>query len=1253
MFNNALLMAAAASGDSLVQIGNSALFDDANSEYLSRTPSSAGNLRKWTLSLWAYRCNLGTGEFKIWSAISGSNFDMVAFSGNELGIEINTSTSTTNSLRSNALFRDQGWYHIVVVWDSDNAISTNRIRAWVNGERITSWRAGNFPGSAGVDSLTNSTVLHTLGAKANVSQYFDGYLAESVLIDGLALEPTSFGQYDSTGTFWTPLSNATIKGLTFGTNGFYLDNTTNAETDASGEGNNFTNNNTVTTSTHTPTQLWPIFNAAGAGFSSGVSDGNTKVTYGAAGANYSIISFPGTGKFVAQCTADDVVSNGIGWVALNADGGVSTSNALVLNEARWIGLTGGNWIHSQYVDFVGGTNLGTVKTSASDGDILQLEWDNGTLTVQINGTRYTPSNWTAVDTSLNWAFLSRCAGNGTETWDFGQDGFTPHDTSYSYVNTTTLASAITRTKSNLEEYFDSTLYEGNGAGQRVGKFLPFTDTFTVGNSGLFKLVSTSQDSSNARLTRTQDAGASVKKFSFSFWFKRGLINNTNQYIYSDEVSLYSGILINTSNQIEIFCFTGASTVYKAATTRVITDTSQWNHIVINIDTSQATAADRQEIYLNGVDQPLTISNQISQDNTSFTIGTAVPIGIGSFISNSSPRLPFDGYLAEFVYINNVNLAASNFGQVDTSTGRWIPKSLSGLSFDATGFYLNFATLGEDVSGNDNDFTNANVVQADDTPTVNFAVFDANFVQSGFVLSNGNQTADASSTNKWGTITLPITTGKWFGVATTTDANSRRFGVASNEEDFVNLGSGVIPTDDEYAWAVALSNDTTIVARNDSTNVTGTIQTIDRTNDRYAVAIDCDNRKVWLGVYDNSAGNIQWIDGGGTVRTTDVPASGVNETYILTGTSWRFFAEHGGTGSAQTIDFGQSSFGGASLPSGFLGLNQDNMPEGESYLTAFSWIKNRDATDSHMLFDRVRGIYNDLHSDAAVSQVTNVNTLQRFLNGGVQVGNDVQVNTASESYVAWNWYMETAGSGTSNTDGSTNTEATLVDTNLGLSISKFDSGASGDHTIGHGLGVVPEFVIFKELESANNWAVYHSGAGFTDTQDYLLLNTTSGVGDNGASIWGAAFPTSSVLGFTSGQICNVNKEFLAMAFAPSQFTSIGSYVGNGNANGAFIPTVNSLGVPIQPAWTIVKRTDAANSWGLGDGVRDPFNPVNQYLAADNNAAEASYSTVDKDYVLGGFKARGTSAGLNASGGTYIYMAFGTPIIDVDGRIITGR
>ena len=456
--------AASASGESLVEVGNSALYTTTSQE-LERTPGSAGNVDKFTFSAWCYFTQPTTSSSTpIFGAIntSANQHRILKTNTGQLQHDLYLSNSFVGRLITTQLLRDQAWYHIVAVYDSGNAIAGDRMMLYLNGERITDFATDTNP-SQNLDGLICGAHLHQLGFHDGLSLSLNGYMAETVLLDGTVADPNSFGQYDSTGTFWTPKSSAEIKALTFGTTGFYLDNTTNAQTDASGEGNNFTNTGSVALSTHTPTQLWPIFNSLSIGASSGVTDGNTKVTYGDAGANYSIISFPGTGKFVAQCTADDVVSNGIGWVALNADGGVSTSNALVLNEARWIGLTGGNWIHSQYVDFVGGTNLGTVKTSASDGDILQLEWDNGTLTVQINGTRYTPSNWTAVDTSLNWAFLSRCAGNGTETWDFGQDGFTPHDTSYSYVNTTTLASAITRTKSNLEEYFDTTLYEGNGA----------------------------------------------------------------------------------------------------------------------------------------------------------------------------------------------------------------------------------------------------------------------------------------------------------------------------------------------------------------------------------------------------------------------------------------------------------------------------------------------------------------------------------------------------------------------------------------------------------------------------------------------------------------------------------------------------------------------------------------------------------------------------------------------------------------------
>lgn len=1265
MFNNALLMAAAASGDSLVQVGNSALFDDANSEYLSRTPSGAGNLRKWTLSLWAYRGDLGTGEFKLWSAISGSNFDMVAFSGNELGIEINTSTSSSNSLRSNALFRDQGWYHIVVVWDSDNTVATNRIRAWVNGERITSWRTGNFPGSAGVNSLTNSTVLHTLGAKANVSQYFDGYLAESVLIDGLALEPTSFGQYDSTGTFWTPLSSATIRGLTFGTNGFYLDNTTNAQTDASGEGNNFTNNNTVTTTAlMSPTQLPRLlWNPLSPLFSATLTEGNTKTasTSGGHEGAFANTNFPKTGKWQTEVLVD--VSGGSSAIVSFAIMPSLSSESL----NQYIGDNSdsyGFYVYPTNQAFYSGTSSSFTTGSVARSTFkYQICWDasagDGTADVYfgIDNTFYdndgstdgnpaTGANPTIENLDIStseWNLLGIPYDAGTlqtadeADWEYSiQSGYTA-------LNLTNIAEQTTRTKSNLEEYFDTTLYEGNGAGQRIGKFLPFTDTFTVANSALF-------DDGDTELTRTPSGDGNLDAWTFSTWVKfcddgdYGSIFGAGDS-GSNQMSIYK----QTDGAIRFQLYKAASFVGRLITTQKFLDTSRWYNIVVVWNSGSSDSGERMKIFISGV-RITSFSTEVypSQNLDGFVNDASYK----HFIGNDTAALAnaSDIYLSQTVLLDGTTVAnADNFGQVDTSTGRWIPKQITGLTMGTNGFFMDYAAsganLGDDAAGSI-DYANDGGIQVDDTPTVNFAVFDANFVQSGFVLSNGNQTADASSTNKWGTITLPITTGKWFGVATTTDANSRRFGVASNEEDFVNLGTGVIPTDDEYAWAVALSNTTTVLARNDGTNVTGTIQTIDRTNDRYAVAIDCDNRKVWLGVYDNSAGNIQWVDGGGTVRTTDVPASGVNETYILTGTSWRFFAEHGDTGSAQTIDFGQSSFGGASLPSGFLGLNQDNMPTGESYQTAFSWIKNRDATDNHMLFDRVRGIYNDMHSNTTDVQVTNVNTLQRFLNGGVQVGNDVQVNTASESYVAWNWYMETTGSGTSNEDGSINTTSTLVDTNLGLSISTY-TGTGGNATVGHGLGVAPEIIFVKRTDSASGWYMQHSNLLATQ---FMQLNALDAVAAN-ATVWNSTFPTSTVFNIGSNAVTNASSAtYLALCFAPSQFTAIGSYKGNGNANGSFVPTVNSLGVPIQPAWIMFKRTDAANNWLIYDNKRSSFNEATNFLYPDLSNVEGT--GVPIDFVEGGVKMRTTNAIVNASGGTYIYLAFGTPLIDVDGRIITG-
>jgi hypothetical protein len=307
----------------------------------------------------------------------------------------------------------------------------------------------------------------------------------------------------------------------------------------------------------------------------------------------------------------------------------------------------------------------------------------------------------------------------------------------------------------------------------------------------------------------------------------------------------------------------------------------------------------------------------------------------------------------------------------------------------------------------------------------------------------------------------------------------------------------------------------------------------------------------------------------------------------------------------------------------------------------------------MLFDRVRGATIDWHSNAAAAQATNANTVQKFLEAGVQVGNDVEVNTANESYVLWNWMMEATGTGSSNTEGTINTTSTLVDQTLGMSISTF-TGASvngAGTTIGHGLDVAPEVIILKNLSYAGSAAVYHSGAWQSASAPKVLYLNGTAAGSNDTNVWGTSgevTPTTFTVGDWRGS--NYAGElFVAYCFAPSQFISIGSY---SNATGTvFVPTLNSLGVPIQPVFFLAKTYSAGTSnWIILDNKREGYNVDNDPLYPNAIAVEATTDLAD--IVTGGIKARANADPFYTTYSS-IYMAIGTPIIDVDGRIIAGR
>jgi hypothetical protein len=1069
-------------------------------------------------------------------------------------------------------------------------------------------------------------------------------MAETVILDGTASAVTNFGEYDSSGLFWTPKSSATIKALTFGTNGFYLDNTTNAQTDASGEGNNFTNNNTVVTSTHTPTNLFSLLNPLMSGSTGSFSDGNRTATLPPV--NTSVISsmaIPSTGKW--YCEFRFATIHGYAVIGVSQ----MDASSWLANSASYFSSTPA--FTEEGTLFTQGTTSGdsiTVTTDTTYGAMWDA--DNSILKIT-DGTDTFQCGFTVNDTSVPLGFqfaISSGSVTGNVSVNFGDPPFAISSSNtdgngqgsfefappsgYLALNTANLASSTTRTHSNLEEYFDSTLYEGNGTGQRVGKFLPFTNTFTVGKGALF--INANSES----LSRGSMSGT-ASTFTISMWVKRAepAVGNTDANFVFTTASDAGLAFGNNSTADVLAWYSGSYT----ATTRVFSDQSQWINVVFKSSSGTGTA------YVNGVE----VLGSLTVPSADATMS------IGSYLSSSNF---FDGYMAEVVMIDGTALEPSSFGQVDTSTGRWIPKDVSGLTFGTNGFYLNFAAsddVGNDVSGNNNDFTNNNtVVQVGDTPTVNFGVLDSNFaVNVGFAITNGNKTNTGNSGSLYGNARTGLTFGneKIFAMLLINDGGSGasvNTGFSVAPDSYVPDGNNG-PHTGTYA-NVQTQGSVTRVVIGDAKG--GTVTTLSHSiavadGDYFTMAVDAANGAVWFGIYDTSAGSHQYLPAvvGGTAGN---PALGTLPTVsnLPFNNSQSCIMSGGfGSGSSSTLVFDSGSMP-MSLPTDYLEFKQDNLAEGESYQTAWSWIKNRDATDNHMLFDRVRGIYKDIHSNDMVAQVTNVNTLQRFLNGGVQVGNDAEVNTVNESYVAWNWYFETTGSGSSNTDGTINTTSTLVDTNIGLSISQY-TGTGANATIGHGLGVVPEVILLKNLDNTGStqWLVYHSAVGNTKA---AFLDATTAFSAS-AGYFNNTTPTSSVFSVGNSTYGNESsKNHVAYCFAPSQFTSIGSYVGNGNANGTFIPTVNSLGVPIQPAWFMAKSIGSGQDWRIVDNKRNPSNVNNLHLRANTTAADTSETNLDID--TGGIKIRTSSGGWNTSGTTYVYLAFGTPLIDVDGRIITG-
>jgi hypothetical protein len=187
---------------------------------LNRTPGTASNQKTWTWSAWVKRSGLGNpgGPNAVHQLFGVGAASCLRFTSTDaLRLE---SLSGNHTFITTQLFRDtSAWYHIVLAFDSTQAVDTDRRKLYVNGSQVTSFSSTTFTGLAqNVDWGINSTSEHQIG-KSNLADYFGGYMADIVLIDGLALGPDSFGETNDNGV-WVPID---VSSLTFGTNGYFID----------------------------------------------------------------------------------------------------------------------------------------------------------------------------------------------------------------------------------------------------------------------------------------------------------------------------------------------------------------------------------------------------------------------------------------------------------------------------------------------------------------------------------------------------------------------------------------------------------------------------------------------------------------------------------------------------------------------------------------------------------------------------------------------------------------------------------------------------------------------------------------------------------------------------------------------------------------------------------------------------------------------------------------------------------------------
>jgi len=740
------------------------------------------------------------------------------------------------------------------------------------------------------------------------------------------------------------------------------------------------------------------------------------------------------------------------------------------------------------------------------------------------------------------------------------------------------------------------------------------------------------DGSSPELSRTYTSSAT---WTFACWVKRGELGATN-YL------LGSVIGFNASDQLFAPGITN--------TTELFRDPTAWLHICCS----------DSGLYVNGVQLSGTVST--------------------SALTDAKIGDDFDGYLHDIYFVDGTALApVGNFIEVDSTSGV-IKPAVYDLSGDGSkSFHLDFeddSDIGNDVGGNDQDFTATNLSSHDcvpDIPTNNFATF-CPIIPYVSGLSEGNLKVDWASKHS---SDFGMSSGKWYWEARYNGGAHNAIGITP-QRNLQTSYSGYLGLSDDFAY--------TSTGKLYGTNQFASIGTTAwSSGDIIGLALDHDAATFKL--YIN-----------GTLEYTESSLIDNSHTFFPS------VAEYGSGNTTFTMNFGQDSTfageetaGGESddngygdfaypVPTGYLalcsanltatiadpskhfgaitwtgnGVNADDAQAitGLGFQPDLLWIKGRSGEQHHEMHDSVRGADKRLFNATSGAE-SDVDTMSSFDSDGftVKMGPGSQNGTNGDGldYIGWCWKAGTAfdpSTGGGGTGGSKNASAGFSIVTWSGQDDDMESGSDTD--VYHGLGVKPDLILIKnrtnnadgDASSDTDWCMWNSGLSGDDY--FMRLNTSDdeqqwdsgyeGLKSIGTSTFTAAngqYDTGTyffqnwedMAAMSSGEA----DDYVAYCFANSDVFKTGTYLGNSLADGPVIHT------GFKPAMVWLDRI-GSQSMHIMDTARSPSNVVDEQLYPNSNGAEAADNLVKIDILSNGFKLRNSQTATNTTGYTYLYYAF---------------